>query len=258
MDTTQSDRTLEQLKAMYLHPSGWCRSCDEGRAVTADGDPLPWVTYPAQRMLAQLVRPEWRVFEYGAGLSSLWWAARVRRVASVDHDEAWVGEMRERGLPNLEVHHRPRGIAGTLPAEMAIVFDEIAAAQPLSGRQEHDIAHGLTCDGFAAYAGTLTEYSRHRFDVVVVDGMARAPCCYIAGEWVRPGGIVVVDNSERWQYRAGLDALRDLGFGRIDFYGMSPALGYESCTSIFVRSMEPLLAMPPRTAGPADINWDHW
>jgi predicted O-methyltransferase YrrM len=40
-----------------------------------------------------------RVFEYGAGMSSLWYAARVAEVVSVEHDPEWAAEVR-RDLPS--------------------------------------------------------------------------------------------------------------------------------------------------------------
>ncbi len=46
-----------------------------------------------------------------------------------------------------------------------------------------------------------------------------------------PRGIVVVGNSDCWQYSAGLEALRDRGSGRINFFGPGPALLRESCSS---------------------------
>jgi hypothetical protein len=256
---SQSEQTLNQLVEGVLKPSGWWRSCDEGRPVDADGNPLPWITYGAQSMLAQLANPGFRVFEYGAGWSSLWWAARVKEVVTVDHHEDWVRQVHERKPPNLTVLHRGRGAAGTLPATMDVAFRRIAAEQPLSGNDQHNVAHGLNCLDFTGYAAALFDWPQHYFDVIVVDGMARAPCCYLAGAWVKPHGIVVVDNSDRWHYSAGLNALRDQGFGRIDFSGLSPALGYQTCTSIFVRSLAPLLAVPPRERRKVDIDYaqDH-
>ncbi len=59
-------------------------------------------------MLAQLVRSDIRVFEYGCGHSSLWWAARAKEVVSIDHDEAWVDRINKSKPDNLTVLSRPR------------------------------------------------------------------------------------------------------------------------------------------------------
>ena len=75
---------LVALFNSYLKPHGWNRSLDAG-PVDANGGPLPWITYPAQTMLEQIVRDTFRVFEFGCGNSSLWWAARAKEVVSIDH-----------------------------------------------------------------------------------------------------------------------------------------------------------------------------
>lgn len=239
----------------FLQGRGWDRSFLEG-PVDADGRPVPWITYPAQALLAQLVRPEFRVFEYGCGHSSLWWAARAAEVISVDHDEHWVERIRQKKPDNLTVLSRPRHHpAGEIPRNLITAYDAISKVQPVSRDDRHNVAHGLNCQDFLGYAATLLDWPQSHFDIIVVDGMARAPCCYFAGTWVKPYGIVVVDNADRWQYSAGLEALRDLGFGRIDLFGPSPALGYESCTSIFARSMQPFMLVPQREKRKVDIDY---
>ena len=135
-------------------------------------------------------------------------------------------------------------------------YNAIAKVQPISQDDRHNVAHGLNCPDFIGYASTILDWPKGYFDIIVVDGMARAPCCYFAGEWVKPHGVVVVDNSDRWHYSAGLEALRDLGFGRIDFFGPSPSLGYESCTSIFTKSLQPFRLLPEREKSKADIDYD--
>ena len=248
---------LDQLYQGYLQRRGWDRSFHEG-PVDGDGNPVPWITYPAQSVLAQLVRPDFRVFEYGCGHSSLWWAARVKEVISVDHDEAWVKKVNEKKPDNLTVLARPRYYPhGEIPRHLMSAYDAISKVQPVSEKDGYNVACGLNCPDFLGYAATLLDWPESHFDIIVVDGMARAPCCHFAGAWVNPRGIVVVDNSDRWQYSAGFEALRDLGFGRIDFFGPTPALGYESCTSIFAKSMEPFKHVPPREKRRVDIDWPH-
>jgi len=245
----------DQFFQAYLQRRGWDRSFLEG-PVDADGNPVPWITYPAQSVLAQLVRPDSRVFEYGSGHSSLWWAARAKEVISVDHDASWVTRVNQKKPDNLTVLSRPRYHPhGEIPHHLMTAYDAISKVQPVSADDRHNVNHGLNCRDFLGYAATLFDWPQSYFDIIVVDGMARAPCCYFAGAWVKPYGIVVVDNSDRWQYSAGFEALRDLGFGRMDFFGPTPAIGYESCTSVFARSMQPFMLVPPREKVKVDIDW---
>ena len=143
-------RTLERCQ-------GHDRSVAERRAVDADGQPLPWYTYPAIEYLDQLDFSGARVFEWGSGWSTLWWAERALQVHSVEHDPKWfaaLDEQRRRGNIALELQPKRAGYAG------AILADE------------------------------------GRWNVIVVDGQARMPCAGNAVQRLAPGGLLIVDNSD--------------------------------------------------------------
>ncbi len=239
-----------------LRRRGWDRSLIDG-PVDVDGNPLPWVTYPALSMLDQLSKSEQRVFEFGAGNSSLWWSSRSSLVVSVDHDEAWITRLAKLRPQNLKLIHKPRGAPPSVAVEASIMAAarDMQTEQVISRNDAHNVEHGLLINDFLGYATTLVEYPRGYFDVIVVDGMARSFCAYLAALWVKPHGIIVFDNSDRWQYGSGYEALRDFGFGRIDFFGTGPVNTGEWCTSIFIREITQLLNIQPRTKIPNDLGW---
>lgn len=76
-------------KNSVLRTTGWLRSRKELRSVDANGEPIPWISYPAIRFIEERVRKSFQVFEFGSGLSTLWWAKRAGNVTSVEHDKAW-------------------------------------------------------------------------------------------------------------------------------------------------------------------------
>jgi hypothetical protein len=82
----------------YLVQEGWFRSFRTARPIDRNGEPLPWYTYAFKAFLEDRITSSMRVFEYGAGMSSLWYAARVAEVVSVEHDRDWAAELR-RDLP---------------------------------------------------------------------------------------------------------------------------------------------------------------
>lgn len=180
-----------------LRRLGWVRSRREGVPVDADGAALPWFTYASIAFLEGRVTRELAVFEYGCGYSTLWWAARVGRVASVESDPGWYQRMTERA-----------------PANASLV---LAAAGPGGGFAEAI----RDADG--------------PFDVVVIDGADRVRCAHVAPEALAPGGVIVWDNSDRDEYREGYEHLRGLGFRRLDFHGLGPVNHYGWCTSVFYR-----------------------
>jgi hypothetical protein len=185
------------LRGGFLSESGWLRSVWEQRSVDKEGKPLPWMTYPVIAFLSPRLRPEFALFEYGAGGSTRWWSERVGSVVSCEHDPAWYAEVLE-GLPaNVTLRH-----------------------VPLEGE---------------AYARQVTQCGRS-FDLVVIDGRDRVNCARHALSALSPVGVIVWDNSERTHYEDGYRLLMEAGFRRLDFHGMSPLNTYGSTTSIFYRA----------------------
>jgi hypothetical protein len=83
---------------------GFSRSARERKPVDAAGAPLPWYTYPAIEYLRQFDFSACSVFEYGAGNSTRFWAARAGRVCAVENDPQWHGELSAR-LPGVHLYH---------------------------------------------------------------------------------------------------------------------------------------------------------
>jgi hypothetical protein len=63
----------------YLVEMGWVRSVISHELVDADGEAVPWMTQPFVDFLRPRIRSHWRVFEYGAGASTLFLPGAPRR-----------------------------------------------------------------------------------------------------------------------------------------------------------------------------------
>jgi hypothetical protein len=175
---------------------GHLRGCRERLAGDRDGRPVPWYTYPAIEYLKQLDYVDKDVFEYGSGQSTLFWAERARHVVTVEDDEAWYAVVRKK-----------------VPANCELILET-----------------------------DLSEYPQHiqrypgGFDVVIVDGAARGKtrlkCCRAARAALRPGGMIVLDNSD-WLPRSA-EFLRDSGLIEVDMTGLVPLAGHTQTTSFFL------------------------
>jgi hypothetical protein len=181
----------------YLAAVGWFDSVATGRPVDADRQPLPWYTYPCLSFMGERIDGEMRVFEYGSGNSTLWWSQRVASVVACEHDKPWFDE-----------------IGTQLPENVDYRYCEL----------EYGGEYGRLISGFVA-----------EFDCVVIDGRDRVNCARHSLGALKPGGVIVWDNSDRACYQEGFDFLRDNGFRRIDFWGLGPINAYPWCTSIFYR-----------------------
>jgi len=184
-------------RASYLDETGWNRSATLGSCVDGEGNPVPWITYPAIDFIGRRVRPEMSVFEYGCGASTLWWASRVKEVVSCEHDEAW-----------------HRAIAARVPDNVRVNF---VALEP-----------------GGAYCQKAAERSA-AYDVIVIDGRDRVNCALNALPALKADGVIVWDNSDRPDYTEGYEFLRQNGFKKIEFTGMAPLSGATCETSVFYR-----------------------
>ncbi len=181
----------------YLARTGWVKSVRAGRSIDAGGNPVPWITFPAIAFLESRVKPTMRVFEYGSGNSTLWWAARVAFVETCEHDPDWA----RRVEPLLPGNARLRLIA---------------------------LGQGSRYSRAAADTGQT-------YDIIVIDGRQRVDCARSCLPALEPDGVVIWDNSDREEYAAGYRHLLDHGFRRIDFTGLGPINAYGWTTSVFYR-----------------------
>jgi hypothetical protein len=145
--------------------------------------PVPWWPRRAVRYVARELPVNARVFEFGAGASTLWLQSRGAHVTSVEHDEAW-----------FDLVHRRTAAAGA----------QVLLRAPTSeGQLRSGSAPGCFDDYVAALAGQGGDY-----DLIIVDGRCRVACATAAAERVRPGGMLLLDDSDREKYRPAHELLR--------------------------------------------------
>lgn len=141
---------------------------------------LPWFSYAAIDFLEGFLSRDMKVFEYGSGGSTIFFAKRSHSVIATEDSSEWLKKAQVRleqsGLHNVTFQHR-----------------------------QFDVKNPI---GFAT-SSYLHSIPPQRFDVIVVDGteeyigqtgkpLVRAMCFYYAEAFIRPGGIIIVDDS--WCY----------------------------------------------------------
>lgn len=191
----------------------------------------PWITFGAARWLRTEIRPGSRVFEWGCGASTFFFAGLGADVVSVESDPTWHARVSalvlRRGLRGVALHLRP--------PQPASEVDPASSAEVPGGYATSDAAHrGML---FQRYAQAILDHPAGHFDAILVDGRARVSCAALAAERVRPGGLLLLDNAERANYLPALARLRDLGWEERSFEGPVPAVVWPptSCTNAFRR-----------------------
>lgn len=188
---------------------------------------LPWWSFDAIASIeAELTRRGDRmsVFEYGSGASTLWLSKRCRAVHSVEHDPDWARQVREMcaGRANVTI--------STVTAPKAT-----EATRCRSGRS------GWTDRSFDRYVDSIRSCPE-KFDMIIVDGRARADCLAAARGMLKDGGMILFDDSHRSRYRA---AIETFDMPRRTFHGLVPGLPMPGETTVFSAS-GPLPDAPPR------------
>lgn len=179
-----------------LTSKGWFRSAQSGIPEDAKGNPIPWYTYPAISFLSHRLNQELFVFEYGCGNSTAWFSQRVASVDSIENDEDWANEMQRRGLHNADIRF--------VPGTGRDYITSVALRDKL-------------------------------FDIIAIDGRNRVACAHFCIQFLKPDGVVVLDDAERKEYAPAFHYLFEHGFRSIDFDGFGPVVDYESRTTIFYR-----------------------
>lgn len=167
----------------------------------------PWLPYGAICLLWHELEPGDRVFEWGAGGSTIWFAKLGCLVDSVEHDALWTETVRER-LDEL-----------ALGGNVTLRRCEAEAAPPDGERYRsaEDEYAGLS---FRVYAHAIDDHPDGRFDLIVVDGRARPACLELAPPKLSPGGMLLLDDSDRERYREAAATVADWEERR--FTGLQP------------------------------------
>lgn len=164
------------LTNLALHPQYISRCLAHN--VLKDQTPLdleiPWFSYAAIDFLEGFLKPEMEVFEYGSGGSTIFFARRVKSVFSIEDNPAWyelvTNRLRERTVDNARLLLCPFDFKNPVDFEQSEYFNALPD---------------------------------QKFNVLVIDGseewtQVRPKCFQRAEAHVKPGGIIVVDDS--WRY----------------------------------------------------------
>jgi hypothetical protein len=196
-------RSLNAFRHMALRPhhaARWAR--DRARPATPIDVGLPWFSYTCIDFLRGFVRPGMRVFEWGGGGSTVFFASAGCLVTTCESHEGWAEKIRER-------------IAGLGP--------------DVASRLELRVVPAESGDPALVRRYVESYLQGGPWDIVVIDGLeeayvSRMDCVKIVAdhpERIAPGGIVLLDDSWRERYDLAPQVLG--AFERTMFWGLGPS-----------------------------------
>lgn len=175
----------------FRYYSRWKTSLQAGH--NSMNDRLPWLSFPAIDLLQKKLTGNEKVFEYGGGGSTLFFADKAAEVITVEHNRQWFDFL-------MTDTNRP---ASTKWKPVLILPEEKKTGIALDYTNPD---HYYTSDSnfvnntFQAYASYIDKYADEYFDIVLVDGRARPSCLKHALRKVKKGGLLILDNAERSYY----------------------------------------------------------
>ena len=133
----------------------------------------PWLTRAANEFLQTQLKPSDQVLEFGSGRSTIWLAKRVSSVTSVEHNRFWYEQV------NSLVQQE------SMRSKVELLLHE-RSAETDARRPESD------------YVKVLNRFEGSSLDLVLVDGIYRSDCAVLGAPKVKPGGMIVLDNANRY------------------------------------------------------------
>ncbi|HCE42081.1 MAG TPA: hypothetical protein DET40_00855 [Lentisphaeria bacterium] len=129
----------------------------------------PWLTADGIAFLDNWLKKSDVGVEFGSGRSTMWFAARIAQLTSIEHDPGWHAIVKEKinQLNNVEYLH--------------VSLDNKTNGEP-------------------DYPAVLERFADNSLDFVLVDGRYRVECAEVALRKIKPGGLLILDNSDLYFY----------------------------------------------------------
>jgi hypothetical protein len=200
----------------WLKAHGYDCSLQTSHAIDSNRKPIPWYTYPFIEYLRQFDFSHARVFEFGSGNSTLFWASRCAEVISVEHNPEWYEFMRGQLPNNASLHLRNNA------DEYATIINEIGG----------------------------------EFDIIVIDGEWRLKCAQASLKHLSKHGLLILDNSDwfvdtsRYLRAQGLFQIDFSGPGPINRYAWTSSLFLNAPVNLQTSFLDPT----PLTGLPHKVN----
>jgi hypothetical protein len=147
---------------------------------------LPSFAGGATQWLNGIVKPGFKIFEYGAGSSTLYLLRRGAKVTSIEHEPMWCDLIKE--------------------IEVKVITPQPTIPQYKYGPDTYtswdwDLKDFILED----YVKYIDTFPNMYFDLVIINGKARASCMKHAVEKIAPSGYLLLDDAQKSEYQESID-----------------------------------------------------
>ena len=180
---------------------GWQKSLLEGISQDDAGNPVPWMTYGAIEFLKNNLKAHDEVFEFGCGASTLFFSPRVKKVVGLETNPRWLGIINEKLKQSSNV-------------KINLMED------------------GLTNPAYENFPKNCGQ----KFDLIIIDSLKRFECAKNVIEALKPNCTIILDDSERKNYKKIFDYFAEKNFQTTNFFGIAPGQLRIKNTTFFTRN----------------------
>jgi hypothetical protein len=157
---------VQLFLASGFREDGWFESFNTKRSIDKEGNPIPWCTYSFIKFINPRLKKDFKVFEYGSGNSTLWYASRVAYVKCVEHDQSWFNEIKHLYPPNVN-------------AVIRLFNNDKAYANEINADDT-------------------------KYHIVIIDGVDRNNCARISLNKLSESGVIIYDNTQVPDYKPSI------------------------------------------------------
>jgi len=180
--------------------TSWVNSLMSGLSLDEDSKEVPWMTYKAIKHLKDFVNKDQEIFEFGSGASTLFFARNCKNVTSIETNKRWKS-----------------------------IIEEKLKANNLTNSKIHLMEDGIDNENYENFLKPQNQ----KFDIIIIDSIKRHKCSINILNSLKEGGIIILDDSERKNYKKIFDYYEQQGLKRKDFEGISPGQLRIKNTTIF-------------------------
>lgn len=186
---------------------------------------VPWITFSALEFLEKYLKSDMKVFEFGGGGSTLFFAGKVAELVTVEHDPEWFAALADKLSDQEKVKWKGYLIQ---PEPSAAVGLDPSDPNHYASEDENFLK-----SSFQKYSSAIDQFQDNYFDIVVVDGRSRPACMMHSLKKVKVGGLLLLDNADRPYYLKNVHRLlTDFKLVCEDF-GPVPYFDFFSQTNIY-------------------------
>ncbi|MFX1419692.1 MAG: hypothetical protein ACFE9N_12295 [Promethearchaeota archaeon] len=171
---------------------------------------IPWIPIHAKLWLDKVLKPDMNLYEFGSGTSTLYFASKVKKIISIEHDKNWYNKIKDK-LNQNQLNN----------CEYILIEPEDITeknSKQIDPKYTSDLKNYETFQ-FRKYVESIDKYPDNYFDLIFIDGRVRIACILNSIRKIKLGGYLVLDNSDEKKYIHSHQILNS--YSRLDFFDIA-------------------------------------